>query len=152
MNRLFEIAKELNDVAVSRMDYREKLQMVERDRKAYELQMVPEGGWPGKNADERKAAEMIAKGNDGQLYGYEIQRQTIEHNLAAEELRRDALTAEREAWMWTIRDRETMQMVFPRSVFEDYNIWQDEQYQASDPGKIEPGPENTDDRLKELEF
>lgn len=106
MNRLFEIAEELKHNAISRIDYRRKLQAIERDMKAYERQMIPEGGWPGKNADERKAAELSAKANDGQLYGYEIQRQTVQFNLDNDELHRDELIEERDAIRWTIRDSE----------------------------------------------
>ena len=49
---------------------------------------------------------MLAKANDGQIYGYEIQRQTLEFNMDNDELHRDALIEERDAIRWTIRDQE----------------------------------------------
>lgn len=108
MNRLFEIAQELTNCAIELSDDRRKLLSLEREAKAYERQVVPEGGWPGKNADERKAAEMNFKASDGQFYEYEMRRDVLEFNINSGGLRRDALIEERDAIRWTIRDNEQM--------------------------------------------
>ena len=110
MNRLFEIAETLKESAAVRIDYRNRLQLLKSDLELHERQMIPVGGWPGKNADERKAAELVAKDLDGTIFDIEARRKSIQAKLEAEELRRDALIEERDAIRWTIRDAEQTSM------------------------------------------
>lgn len=106
MNRFLDIAKDLSEYAIAIIGGRRQLQALDRQVKDHERTMIPDGGWPGKNADERKAAELAAKSSDEQLYEYEIRRQAIQFNLDNDELHRDALLEERDALRWTIRDNE----------------------------------------------
>ena len=106
MNRLFEIAEALHNIALDRMTMRQSMDTVNRNIKAREAAMIPEGGWPGSNADTRKAAEVAAKANDGQLKNLDLEKRMIEAQLERSEIERDALVEERNAIQWTIRDRE----------------------------------------------
>lgn len=106
MNRLFEIAEQLHNIALDRMTMREAMDTVNRNIKAREAAMIPEGGWPGGNADTRKAAEVAAKAADGQLKNLDLEKRMIEAQLERSEIERDALVEERNAIQWTIRDRE----------------------------------------------
>ena len=133
MNRLFEIASALSVNARQRWTMRKMIEITEGKIAAREAAMVPEGGWPGSNADTRKAMEKAAKAVDLDLI--ELKNDLSTHNAQLEnyDLDRDELIAERQAWEWTVRDRETTKP--PRghnsSVFEDMALWQDEQYQIA---------------------
>jgi hypothetical protein len=108
MNRLFEIAEELHLIALDRMTQRQTLDTVNRNIKAREAAMIPDGGWPGSNADTRKAAELAAKSTDKQLVSFDIESRVIQDQLQVSEIKRDALIEERDAIRWTIRDNEQM--------------------------------------------
>ena len=122
MNRLFEIAKELSVIATSRFELKQQLEATVRNIKTQEAAIIPAGGWPGANADTRKAAETAAKAADEPLRMLAMDKAAIEEELDRLELDREALTAEREAWHWTIRDRET-QGCMTESVFDLMDAW-----------------------------
>ncbi len=117
MNRLFDIAYELNELAKARFDLKQQLETIARNIKTQEAAIIPAGGWPGSNADTRKAAETAAKAADPALQMFAADKAAIEEALDKLELDRDALLAEKEAWHWTIRDRET-QCSMIESVFD----------------------------------
>jgi len=122
MNRLFEIAKELTVIATTRFELKQQLEAAVRNIKTQEAAITPAGGWPGANADTRKAAEIAAKAADEPLRMLAMDKAAIEEELDRLDLDRDALIAEREAWHWTIRDRET-QGIMKMSVFEEMDAW-----------------------------
>jgi hypothetical protein len=107
MNRLFEIATELGEIAHSRFVIRRGIDALDAKITAREAAMIPEGGWPGANADTRKAAEKAAKATDPELIKLADNRNAFQSSLDELECKREALVAERDAWQWTIRDRET---------------------------------------------
>ncbi len=108
MNRLFEIAERLHLIALDRMTQRQALDTVNRNIKAREVAMIPDGGWPGNNADTRKAAEVAAKATDQQLNLFELEKRMTQDQLETSEILKDALIEERDAIRWTIRDNEQM--------------------------------------------
>lgn len=122
MNRLFEIAAELKVIATTRFELKQQLETTVRNIKTQEAAIIPAGGWPGANADTRKAAEIAAKAADEPLRIFAMDKAAIEEELDRLELDREALTAEREAWHWTIRDRET-QGCMTESVFDAMDAW-----------------------------
>lgn len=132
MNRLFTIASELSNIAQERFEIKQKLSLYEMQQSARETAMIPEGGWPGSNDTQRKSAEKTAKANDPELIGLSMSIHDLNYDTGQLEVDRDALIAERDAFQWTIRDRETTKPPdgHRTSVFEDYDLWQDEQYSA----------------------
>lgn len=106
MNRLFEISKELGEIATRKFEARRNAAQLEADILAREAAIIPEGGWPGSNADTRKAAEKAAKAADTTLTTYAAQKLDYQDSLDQLDLRREILTAERDAWQWSIRDLE----------------------------------------------
>jgi hypothetical protein len=106
MNQLFEIASALGELAHARYELRNELTAIENAVKARKAAITPPGGWPGKNPDERKAAELAAVSTDETLTLLLSQKDDVEDELALSEADREALIAERDAWQWTIRDRE----------------------------------------------
>jgi hypothetical protein len=106
MNRLFEIASELGEIARKRFLIRDEIRSFEINIKAEETAMIPEGGWPGSNDMQRKAAEATAKANSPSLIYSRTIMQEDQTRLDSLEVDREVLIAERDAWMWTIRDRE----------------------------------------------
>jgi uncharacterized protein YeaC (DUF1315 family) len=138
MNRLFEIASELGEIARKRLSLRQIIDGMTDDIAMREAELIPEGGWPGGNADTRKAMEKAAKAADIILQGRINYKSTSQKELDALEVDRDVLNAERDAWQWTIRDRETTKPLdgHESSVFEDYDLWQDEQYSRARDGKV----------------
>jgi hypothetical protein len=74
MNRLFEIANRLGEIARTRYQQHDLLKTVERSLKSRERAITPEGGWPGKNADERKAAELAALSADEQYFLFDVEK------------------------------------------------------------------------------
>jgi hypothetical protein len=74
MNRLFEIANRLGEIARTRYQQHDLLKTVERSLKSREMKIKPEGGWPGKNADERKAAELAALSADEQYFLFDVEK------------------------------------------------------------------------------
>lgn len=123
MNRLFEIAKELTAIAATRFDLKQQLETTVRNIKTQEAAIIPAGGWPGSNADTRKAAETAAKAADEPLRMFAMDKAAIELELDRLDLDRDALITERDAWHWTIQDR-CNQGNMTYSVFEEMNEWQ----------------------------
>jgi len=108
MNRLFEIASELNQISVSRMKLRSEIDFIGESIIRHEAEMIPEGGWPGSNADTRKAMEKAAKASDLTLQNLANGKINAQSEMDALEIERDALIAERDAYQWTIRDRENV--------------------------------------------
>lgn len=106
MNRLFEIAVALGEIARVRLDTKRYLVAVDKLIADRSTALIPEGGWPGSNADTRKAVEKSTLANDPELKGFAMGRDSYIATLDDLELKRDALLAERSAWEWTIRDRE----------------------------------------------
>lgn len=107
MNRLFEISEKLGEIARQRFELKQKLVVVDRNLVSYERSLIPAGGWPGSNADQRKAAELAVKEADIPLRDLHDEKSLYEDQLASLEVDREALILEKEAWQWTIRDRET---------------------------------------------
>lgn len=149
MNRLFRIADELAEIARARYDYRRAILTLDNDIAGREVELIPAGGWPGSNADARKAAEKAAKATDPELAYYLELRDEQQIKLDLLELDRDMLLAERQAWEWTIRDRETIahEGGLKSSVFEDYAVFQDEKFQAE-----QPAVEDTEAGLQNVEL
>jgi len=117
-NRLFEIAELLKSIAVQRAILRrdigafdDKITFIKRD-------LIPEGGWPGKNADERKAAEISAYHNSTYLNYWEGEKKESEEFISQLDTYRMALLEERSAYEWTIRDNEVVARG-GASVFQD---------------------------------
>ena len=108
MNRLYEIAKELGNIASVRFYLKQQLETIAHNIKTQEAAIIPAGGWPGSNADTRKAAEIAAKAADEPLRMFAADKAAIEEQLDLNELKRETLTAEREAITWTIRDIENV--------------------------------------------
>ena len=146
MNRLFEIATELGEIARQRFDFRQKLTLYEQQQAAREAALIPEGGWPGSNADTRKAAEKAAKANDPELVGLTLSIQDLNFDLGKLEVDREALIAERDAWQWTIRDMEACahesgakQSVFERMAEWEYLQRQQAEIDAAEQLRIQQG-------------
>lgn len=127
MNRLFEIAKELGEIANKRLQGKQLLDESDQLLKGIMLRLIPEGGWPGKNADERKAAELKAYDDCVILQEEQERRASIKETFDLLEADREALIAERDAWQWTIRDNEVAASVgYGRSVFAMMETYQTE--------------------------
>jgi len=131
VNRLFDIASKLDIIARQRFALRRFILDTENQIIAREAAMIPEGGWPGGNADTRKAMEKAAKAADPELQKLITGKEGYQTDLDNLELEKDALVNERSAWEWTIRDRETITPDggLPCSVFEAMDLFMDEQYQ-----------------------
>jgi hypothetical protein len=106
MNRLFEIAQELRAIALVNFEAQEGLRQLERSIKARKEQLIPEGGWPGSNDAQRKAAELKAYTTDEPLARFEQEQIELRRETAALEVDRDNLLEEKAAWQWTIRDQQ----------------------------------------------
>jgi hypothetical protein len=106
MNKLFEIAKELSEIAQKRFEIKQKLSLYEMQQSARETAMTPEGGWPGSNDMQRKAEEKKAKANDPELIGLSMSIHDLNYDFGQLEVDRDAMVEERDAIRWTIRDNE----------------------------------------------
>lgn len=106
MNRLFEIAEQLGEIAHSRYSIRQGIAALDVKIANREAAIIPDGGWPGSNADTRKAAEKAAKAADKNLIDWTASRESFQAALDELEYKREALIAERDAWQWTIRDNE----------------------------------------------
>jgi hypothetical protein len=134
VNRLFDIASKLDIIARQRFALRRFILDTENQIIAREAAMIPEGGWPGGNADTRKAMEKAAKSADPELQKLITGKEGYQTDLDNLELEKDALVNERSAWEWTIRDRETQtsdNTCFNQSVFEAMDLFQDEQEQRN---------------------
>lgn len=107
MNRLFEIATELGDIAVKANLIIRDNRKFEASMKRVELELIPEGGWPGSNETQRKVAEATAKATDANLIYMRDCMDGNQERLDELYIRRQDLLNEREAWHWTIRDRES---------------------------------------------
>jgi hypothetical protein len=118
MNRLFEIATELSEISRKRQILRNDIRKFELSIKAAEIELIPEGGWPGSNDMQRKAAEATSKANDPALIYLRYEMDEDQSRMDLLEVDREALISEREAWQWTIRDRETIAMGMNESVFD----------------------------------
>jgi hypothetical protein len=123
MNRLFDIARELGDIAQKRMTLRRELAENEAMTIIREAAIVPDGGWPGGNADTRKAAEKAAKGTDQELLALMSITHDYQFELEQLEVKRDVLVAERDAWQWTIRDNENVAISGVDSVFDMMKLY-----------------------------
>jgi hypothetical protein len=106
MNRLFIIAEELGRIAHQRFDLRQAIARHESFITSRKRALIPEGGWPGKNADERKAAEIAAFAGDVELLGAQAFLAHDQDALDQWDVEREVLQAELAAWQWTIRDLE----------------------------------------------
>lgn len=103
MGRLTEIAQQLGklyrDRAVDEM-LLAKREVDERERKVL---LIPDGGWPGKNEAERKAAESVALAGDEILKNIAELQKNTRNVLARGRGEIEALEAERRALEWEIR-------------------------------------------------
>ena len=124
MNRLFEIANELGEIDTKRYLIREDIRKCDVSIKKAETELIPEGGWPGSNESQRKAAETIAKANDASLIYLSDIRAQNEARLQELDMRRGDLLNERQAWEWTIRDLEQA-AAGGMSVFALMEKWQE---------------------------
>ena len=106
MNRLFDIASELGEIARKRFDVKCQISIIDENIKKVEAAIVPVGGWPGSNADQRKASELAARSSNQALIEFGMDLDAAQNDLAKLEVDREVLIAERDAWMWTIRDQE----------------------------------------------
>jgi hypothetical protein len=123
MNRLFEIARELGDIAQKRMESRRFIAEVEAMTIIREASIVAEGGWAGSNADTRKAAEKAAKGADQELLALTASKLSYQATLDELEVKKEVLVAERDAWQWTIRDNENVAISGVDSVFDMMKLY-----------------------------
>ncbi len=105
-NRLFEIGKELGDIAQQRAQLYKQITDAEKETKKREVDLIPEGGWPGSNDMQRKAFETKAKESDTLLLTLRSNVDLLKENLDELGLKRDILMSERDAYQWTIRDNE----------------------------------------------
>jgi hypothetical protein len=126
MNRLFEIAKQLKDIALHRFVEKRQLADLETKIAAREVSLIPDGGWAGANADTRKASEKAAKAADAELQELIKLQSSCQESLDNLEFDREILTIEKEAWQWTIRDNETRYSGV-KSVFATMKRYQDKQ-------------------------
>lgn len=124
MNRLFEIATELGDIAVKANLIIQDNHKFEAAIKKAELELIPEGGWPGSNETQRKIAEATAKASDGPLVYLRDCLDGNQTRLDELYIRRADLLNERQAWEWTIRDME-QQAQGGSSVFALMEKWQE---------------------------
>lgn len=108
MNRLFEISRELSAIARVRFDLRQQLETIARNITAQQAAIIPAGGWPGSNADTRKAAKLAARASDPGLIMFAADKAAVAQQLETLEVDRDALLAEHDAIIWTIRDVENI--------------------------------------------
>ncbi len=105
-NRLFEIASKLGEIAENRRTTRLQQLEIQRMIEARKTALIPEGGWPGSNDVQRKAAECKAKESDQVLHDLILDDDLLSGQMAQLEADREALIAERDAYQWTIRDAE----------------------------------------------
>lgn len=103
--RLLEIAEALGKL------YRDKAQdelllwKREKDLAERTTAIVPEGGWPGKNDSERKAAQLKALADDQVLKNIDELQMVTRSKIATASGEIAALEAERRAMEWEIRDQ-----------------------------------------------
>lgn len=103
-NRLFEISNELASNLRAQLKTKMDLAAVEVSIIAQEAHIIPEGGWPGSNADTRKAYEKQAKAADPVLKFLNEEKNKGQESLQVLELDFRILQMEKEAWQWTIKD------------------------------------------------
>jgi hypothetical protein len=129
MNRLFSIYEELADLAETKLDLRSAIDRIEKDIAIREAFIIPAGGWPGSNADSRKTAQQAARAADEELKYLENEMEMCKADMLRVDMERDNLIAERSAWEWSIRDRETTRPVegHKLSVFEEMERYQADQ-------------------------
>lgn len=103
MNRLTQIAQELNALYRTKWTLGIRLTNLRKDEEARKLFITPEGGWQGKNAEERKFTENVFCAGDEVLKQIR-QMIVVEQNEYDGTLAMiDGLTDERRAFEWTIR-------------------------------------------------
>jgi hypothetical protein len=103
-----DIAKELKELRMQRVTLREEVKNLDRWIKEREAFLTPAGGWPGKNPDERKAAQVDAYKFDGDLVEFGERLLRAKFVLDQNEAALDSLKDEQNAIEWTIRDNSNM--------------------------------------------
>ena len=103
--RFVEIAKELGNQLRARTDLNILISHAETDIDARKMAITPEGGWQGKNAEERKLASERAYSDDLALLtmGEDLEQRKV--RIAEVETEISCLETERRALEWTIRAR-----------------------------------------------
>jgi len=99
-NRLIDLAKELGKAYSERAIVSIAIAHNKEDYDARILELRPEGGWVGKNEDERKSAKELAAKNDMAIQNITKIRVENENRLAALIGQIESMEAERRSLEW----------------------------------------------------
>lgn len=128
-NRMVEIAKVLGAIYKELSDCAYALSLTGAARQAHIAKVTPEGGWPGKNPEERKAAESKTLTADPELAAIAEAARKIEARQSELTGQRDALEAERRALEWTVRENLVNALIATRTPQDD--AYQDAAFDAA---------------------
>jgi hypothetical protein len=104
MSRLLEIATELGRLSKEGADLQIRTDHLKSDEESRILYITPEGGWIGKNPDERKASESKALSSDSVITSIRNQLIDLKDGLSFIRASESMLEDERRALEWEIRD------------------------------------------------
>lgn len=106
MNRkdeLFQLGEEIGKLIFDKTFLEFDLSVTKKAVEARKIEIIPEGGWDGKNAEQRKASENKALFNDQSLRHLDITVNEIEYKIAEIEAQLAQKTSVRRAIEWGIR-------------------------------------------------
>lgn len=101
--RMTELAKSLSALLRERATCNVTLSHLSSDMEARKVAITPEGGWPGKNAEERKFAESVTCGADEPMKAMRNEHAIKLDRQAFIEAEISALETERRALEWSVR-------------------------------------------------
>ena len=105
MTRLLEIASELSALNSEKVNLTISANNQQDDYEARKIALAPADGWPGKNAEERKLAEIRSASTDETLGKIHAKIYDLNGKLAQVEASIYALETERRAIEWGITAR-----------------------------------------------
>ena len=104
--RLLEIGIDLGKLYQERAQANLDAWRSGKDIEARQLELTPDDGWPGKNAEQRDAAAKKAFASDEALQALLVGQEDTQTEALLLEGDIQALEAERRALEWTIRSRQ----------------------------------------------
>jgi hypothetical protein len=104
-NRLIAIAAELGMLYQNRANLSFTRWSIGQDAERRKAEIIPADGWPGKNSEERKAAEARAQHNDAKLQDLDKSTWETEQGIFTVIGNIERLEAERRGLEWSIRGK-----------------------------------------------
>ena len=120
-DRFVQIANELKQLFIASMGGEIVNDEIQSHIKAHRVLMIPEGGWEGKNAEIRQAAQDRAELEDVLFQGLQKRLLYCQDKRNSIKAEIDSLIAERRALEWQIRRAMVVQMAAQTGTAVDFD-------------------------------